>query len=65
MQSRTLDRLKQLEAKIAPKAHAFVFVFFDPGRPDRQSRDEQLAAFRVEHGIGPSDPIHEVSVTFC
>jgi len=64
MRSRLNDRLRLLEAKIAPKAHAFVFVFFDAGDPDRPTRDEQLAAFRAENCIGPSDPIHEVIMTF-
>ena len=29
------------------------------------SRDEQLAAFKAEHSIAPSDHIHEVGVTFA
>jgi len=62
MQTRIRDRLKALEAKIAPKVHAFVFVSF--AGADYPPRDEQLAAFRVEHGVGPSDPMHEVVITF-
>ena len=65
MRFRLNDRLRLLEAKIAPKARAFVFVCVDAGKPGRPSREEQLAAFRVEHGIGPGDPIHEVIITFC
>jgi hypothetical protein len=33
MNSRTIDRLKALEAKIAPKAVVLVFIGFE--RPDR------------------------------
>ena len=62
MNARTLDRLKALEAKIAPKATVLVFISFeDPRLPPRADR---LASFRAEHGIGPSDPIHTVDVTF-
>jgi hypothetical protein len=64
MQARTRDRLRLLEAKIAPKAIAFVFIRFDAGEPDVPSKDEQLAAFKTEHSIAPGDPIHEVRVTF-
>jgi hypothetical protein len=63
MLARLNDRLKQLEAKLAPKGRNLVFVFFDePGTP---SRGEQLAAFRAEHSIAPSDIIHEVSINFA
>jgi hypothetical protein len=62
MNSRTHDRLKALELKLAPKARALVFVFFGNGE---SSSAQQLVAFKAEHGIGPSDPIHEVIVSFC
>ena len=65
MQTRTRDRLKALEAKIAPKVQAPVFFCVDAVERGYPPRDEQLAAFRAEHGIGPSDPIHEVIITFC
>jgi hypothetical protein len=63
MLARIRDRLEALEAKIAPKAKAFVYISFDavPGAP---SREDRLAAFKAEHGIVPSDLIHEVSITF-
>jgi hypothetical protein len=63
MLARTRDRIEALEAKIAPKAKAFVYISFDaePGAP---YRDDRLAAFKAEHGIAPSDLIHEVSITF-
>jgi hypothetical protein len=65
MQTRTRDRLKALEAKIAPKVRAFVFIRFADGEPDALSRDEQLSAFEAENSIAPSDQIHEVSITFA
>jgi hypothetical protein len=58
MNSRLNDRLKALEAKIAPKAVVLVFLGFEG--PDRPSRADQLAGFRAENGLTPSDPIHEV-----
>jgi hypothetical protein len=64
MLARTRDRLEALEAKIAPKAKAFVFISFDAGEPGAPSREDRLAAFKAEHGIAPSDLIHEVSITF-
>jgi hypothetical protein len=57
------DRLKQLEDKIAPKGRHLVFVHFE--EPDAPPRDEQLAAFKAEHSIAPSDIIHEVSINFA
>ena len=66
MNTRTQDRLKALEEKIAPKGRHFVFTHFaDDEGPDAPSRDEQLAAFKTEHGIARSDIIHEVTVTFA
>jgi hypothetical protein len=64
MFSRIRDRLKRLEVQIAPKAKAFVFISFDAGEPGAPSREDRLAAFKAEHGIAPSDLIHEVSITF-
>jgi hypothetical protein len=63
MNIRTLDRLKALEAKIAPKAIALVFLSFD--EPSLPPRADRLAAFRAENSIAPGDPIHEVSITFA
>jgi hypothetical protein len=40
-----------------------VFVHFE--EPDAPPRDEQLAAFKAEHSIAPSDIIHEVSINFA
>ena len=34
-----------------------MFVHFE--QPDAPVRDEQLAAFKAEHSIAPSDLIHE------
>jgi hypothetical protein len=64
MLSRLNARLKQLEEKIAPKGRHFVFTHFVDEEPDAPSRDERLAVFKAEHSIAPSDPIHEVTVTF-
>jgi hypothetical protein len=64
MLARLNDRLKQLEAKVAPKGRHFVFTHFvDDEGPVAPSRDEQLAD-KTEHGIAPSDIIHEVKVAF-
>ena len=43
-------------------APVHVFVCFT--EEGRLSRVDQLAAFRLDYGIGPRDPIHEVIVTF-
>jgi hypothetical protein len=64
MLARTRDRLEALEAKIAPKAKVFVFISFDAGELRAPSREDRLAAFKAEHGIAPSDLIHEVSIAF-
>jgi hypothetical protein len=63
MQTRTRDRLKALEEKIAPKRSHFVFISFD--EPSLPPRADRLAAFRAENSIAPGDPIHEVSITFA
>jgi hypothetical protein len=63
MLARLNDRLKQLEDKIAPKGRHLVFVHFE--EPDAPPREEQLAAFKAEHSIAPSDIIHEVSINFA
>jgi hypothetical protein len=63
MQTRARDRLKALEEKLSPKAVVLVFLGFEG--PDRPSRADQIAAFRAENGLTPSDPIHEVWMTFC
>jgi hypothetical protein len=65
MLARLNDRLKQLEAKIAPKGRHLVFVHFEDEEPDALSRDEQLAAFKADRGVGPNDRIHTVTVTFA
>jgi hypothetical protein len=66
MQTRTRYRLRLLEAKIAPKPRAFVFFSFsDADDPAAPSRDERLAAFKVERAVTPSDIIHTVTVTFA
>jgi hypothetical protein len=65
MNSGFRTRLEQLETKIAPKPAAFVFIHFEDGEPDAPSRADQLAAFKAEHSIVPSDLIHEVTVTFA
>jgi hypothetical protein len=64
MLSRLNDRLKKLEAEIAPKGRHFVFTHFVDEEPDAPSRDERLAAFKAENGVAPSDLIHEVRVAF-
>jgi tRNA U34 2-thiouridine synthase MnmA/TrmU len=63
MKIRTRDRLKALEAKIAPKGRHLVFVHFE--EPEAALREEQLAAFKTEHRIAASDIIHEVSINFA
>jgi hypothetical protein len=63
MHTRTRDRLKALEAKIAPKGRHLVFVHFE--EPEAAPRDERLEAFRAESGLAPSDAIHTVTVTFA
>jgi hypothetical protein len=63
MHSRLSHRLKQLEAKIAPKVRHFVLVSFDA--PDLPLCADRLAAFSAENSIAPGDQIHEVSITFA
>ena len=63
MLARLNDRLKHLEAKLVPKGRHLVFVHFD-GEPDAPSRDDRLAAFKVERGVTPSDLVQEVRVKF-
>ena len=55
--ARTLDRLKALEVRFAPKARALVFTCFNGEEPG--ARDEQLAAFKAAH-VGPNDIVHSV-----
>jgi hypothetical protein len=62
MNSRLNDRLKKLEAEIAPKGRHVVFVRFE--EPDAPSRDEQLADLKITNCVTPSDHLHEVTVTF-
>ena len=62
MFSRTRDRIAKLEEQIAPKGRAFVFLRVEG--PDLPPYAEHLAAFRVEHGVGPNDVVHEVTVSF-
>jgi hypothetical protein len=62
MNSRLNDRLKQLEAKIAPRGRHFCILFLD-GEPSASSAAEQIAAFR-EHGVGPNDQLHTVILTW-
>jgi hypothetical protein len=58
---RIRDRLKALETRIMPPPLARVFAFFmDDQSP--LSRDEQLAAFKAEHGVTAFD--HLVVMTF-
>jgi hypothetical protein len=63
MLSRIRDRLRHLEDKIAAKGRHLVFVHFE--EPDASPRDEQLAAYKAEHSIAPSETIHEVSINFA
>jgi hypothetical protein len=65
MQARILDRLRILEAKIAPKGRHLVFVSDGSGEPGAPSRDDQLAAFKAQHSLAPGDHLHEVTVTFA
>jgi hypothetical protein len=58
MNSRLNNRLKALEAKIAPKAVVLVFLGFEG--PDRPSRADQLAGSGLKTALPPSDSIHEV-----
>ena len=63
MLARLNDRLKQLEDKIAARVATSCSVHFE--EPDASPRDEQLAAFKAEYSIAPSDIIHEVSINFA
>jgi hypothetical protein len=62
MFSRIRDRVAKLEEQIAPKGRAFVFLRIEG--PDLPPYAEHLAAFRAEHGVGPNDIVHEVTVSF-
>jgi hypothetical protein len=67
--TRILDRLKELEGKLAPKARQFVFFYVEPDSrsriaPDPRSRAEQLEAFKAENGVGPNDVVHSVTYRF-
>ena len=62
--NRLQQRLAQLEEALAPKGRHFVFTHFVDGEPDAPSRDERLAVFKADHGVTPSDIIHEVRVAF-
>jgi hypothetical protein len=62
MNTRTLDRLKALEAQIRPRGRHFVFLTFE--EPNLPPRADRLPDFRAENGAGPNDIVHEVSVTF-
>ena len=63
MSPRIRDRLKALEARIAPKSR--IFVFFRAEGPDLPPYAEQLAAFKAEKGVGPHDYLVEVVFTFA
>jgi hypothetical protein len=62
--NRLNERLRLLEEKIAPKGRHFVFTHFVDEEPDAPSKAERLAAFKADHGVTPSDIIHEVRVAF-
>jgi hypothetical protein len=59
--SRLLARIEALEALLKPKGRLFVFADFDG---DPATYEERLAAFSVEHGVGPNDKLLEVRTTF-
>ena len=59
MPSRLSDRLKHLEAQIAPQRR--VFVFFKD-ETSALGSDEQVEAFKAEKDVGPHDTL--VTVTF-
>jgi hypothetical protein len=62
MLARTRDRLARLEAEILPRPR--VFVMFRVEEPGAPLHAEQLAAFKVENGVGQHDIVAEVSFTF-
>jgi hypothetical protein len=62
MPSRLRDRLEHLEAQLAPQRR--IFVFFSSEEPGLPPYAEQIAAFKVEKGVGPHDILCEVSFHF-
>lgn len=59
MRTSIRSRLERLEAALAPKGRAFVFV--DEDGPDHEAR---VAAFRAENGVGPHDELIIVHVRY-
>jgi hypothetical protein len=62
MISRLSDRIKRLEATIAPQSR--IFVFFATESEDLPPYAEQLAQFKDEKGVGPHDTLVTVVFTF-
>jgi hypothetical protein len=59
--SRLLARIEALEALLKPNCRLFVFADFDG---DPATYEERLAAFSVEHGVGPRDEVLSVRITY-
>ena len=62
MPSRLSDRLKHLEAQIAPQGR--VFVFFKD-ETSALGSDEQVEAFKAQKDVGPHDTLVTVTFTFA
>jgi hypothetical protein len=61
--NRLQQRLADLESRFRPKGRHFAILFMD-GEPIPSSKAEQIAAFRAENGLTPSDQLHEVILTW-
>ena len=63
MNTRLQQRLCDLESRFRPKGRHFAILFKD-GEPSASSKAEQIAAFKAENGLTPSDHLHEVILTW-
>ena len=64
MNTRLQQRLCDLESRFRPKGRHFAILFKD-GEPSASSKAEQIAAFKAENGLTPSDHLHEVILTWA
>ena len=62
--NRLQQRIADLEKAIAPKGRHFA-ILFKGGEPSASSKAEQIAAFRAENGLTPSDHLHTVVLTWA
>jgi len=58
MTSRLRNRIAALELAIKPSGRDF-FVPLD-NDPDGPTYDEQIAAFKIAHGVGPHDKVRRI-----